>query len=66
MVQDYLNGAFKNATNSTFEPFVNLRFYSPEDTKPEMDWGSYAVIALIGFLVLLGVIGSVFSLASTK
>lgn len=66
MVEDQLNGAYNNATNTTFNPFVNLMFYSPQETKPQMDWSNYVVIVLIGFLVLLGVLGSIFSLTSTS
>ena len=31
-----------------------------------MDWSNYLVIALISFFILLGILGSVFSLASSS
>ena len=58
-VQDSLNEAFRNATNSTFSPFVKLHFFNPETVKPKMGLSNYLVIALVLGLVGLGVVGSV-------
>jgi hypothetical protein len=52
---------YQNSTNSTFVPFVGLKFYNPEEAQPVFDWSNYLVIALIMTLVFLGVIGSIVS-----
>jgi hypothetical protein len=57
-VQTALNKAFQNAANSTFSPFVGLRFYDPVASLPQFDWTNYIVIALILILVIVGIMGS--------
>jgi hypothetical protein len=52
---------YQKATNSTFSPFVGLKFYNPVLAQPVFDWSNYVTIGLIGTLVLLGVIGSIVS-----
>jgi hypothetical protein len=49
---------YQNATNTTYSPFVGLKFYDPVEAQPVFDWTNYLTIALLGFLVLLGVLGS--------
>lgn len=53
-----MNEQFQKATNSTFIAFVNLKFYNPVLAQPTMDWSNYLTIGFLGFLVLLGIIGS--------
>jgi len=65
-IQDTLNEAYQSATNSTFVPFVRLNFFNPEQAQPVMDWSNYVTIAFLLFLVLLGVLGSVLSVATKK
>jgi hypothetical protein len=64
VVMGKLNSVFQNATNSTLQPFLNAEFYNPLEEKPQMDWSNYMTIGLIGTLIVLGILGSVFSLTS--
>ena len=65
-VQDTLNEGFRNATNSTFSPFVQLRFFDPVKSAPTMDWTNYITIAFIAFLVCLGIAGTVLHRCTKK
>ena len=60
-MQDSLNNAYQTAMNSTFQPFVKLKFYNPVLAKPVMDWSNYLTIAFLLTLVLVGIIGSFIS-----
>lgn len=59
LVQQSLNQAYQEATNSSFVPFVGLKFYDPVEAQPQFDWSNYLAIGLLMFLVLLGVLGSI-------
>lgn len=52
---------YQNATNTTYVAFVNLKFYNPIEAEPAFDWTNYLTIALLGALILVGVIGSIVS-----
>ena len=60
-MQDKMNEMYQNATNTTFSPFVGLKFYNPVEAQPVFDWSNYLTIALLGSLILVGVIGSIVS-----
>jgi hypothetical protein len=60
-LQDQLNSMYQNATNTTYVAFVNLKFYNPIEAEPVFDWTNYLTIALLGALILVGVIGSIVS-----
>lgn len=56
-----MNTAYQSATNSTFVPFVKLKFYNPVLARPTMDWSNYLAIALLMTLVIIGIMGSFIS-----
>lgn len=60
-LQDILNEAYQNSTNTTFVPFISMQLNDPDDVKPQMDWSNYLTIAFFGLLIFLGIMGSLFS-----
>lgn len=38
-----------------------MKLYDPDETHPQMDWSNYLTIAFLGFLVFLGIVGSLVS-----
>lgn len=64
--QNNFNNAYKDAKNTTFEPFAKLAFINPVTGSPTFQAGNYAVLALLLSLVIIGIIGSVVSLTSTS
>ncbi len=60
-LQNILNEAYQNSTNTTFIPFISMKLTDPDDVKPQMDWSNYLTIAFFGLLILLGIIGSLVS-----
>lgn len=64
--QQSFNNAYKDAKNTTFEPFAKLSFINPITSSPTFGAGNYAVLALLLSLVVVGIIGSVVSLTSSS
>lgn len=46
-------------TGATSGIFFQTTFYAPLEDKPQMDWSNYLVIALLCFIIVLGVAGSI-------
>jgi hypothetical protein len=38
-----------------------LKLYDPDENKPQMDWSNYLTVGFFGFLIFLGIIGSLAS-----
>lgn len=60
-LQTILNEAYQNSTNTTFVAFALMKLTDPDDIKPQMDWSNYLTVAFFGFLIFLGIIGSLAS-----
>lgn len=60
-MQNYLNQLYKNKTGASTGIFFQTTFYIPAEDKPAINWSNYCVIALIVFIVILGIIGSIVS-----
>lgn len=60
-LQNSLNEAYQNATNTTFIAFTDMKLYDPDESKPQMDWSNYMAIGLLSVLTLFGIVGSVVS-----
>ena len=56
-----MNEIYQNSTNTTFVPFANMKLYDPDEAKPQMDWSNYLTVGFFGFLIFLGIVGSLAS-----
>lgn len=58
-LQNYLNDIYKQKTGEAVGIFSGTTFYVPIESYPQMDWSNYLVIAVIAFICVLGILGSV-------
>ena len=57
---------YKEGSNTTFEPFKNMKFINPVMGAPTFGWSNYAVLGLLLGLFTLGIAASIVSFVSTS
>ena len=57
---------YKEGSNTTFEPFKNMKFINPVTGAPTFGWSNYAVLGLLLGLFTLGIAASIVSFVSTS